>query len=138
MSHACVRAPTGGLAVIIAVWLIAIVGLALWSLTAWGMQALLTVDPVHIGDMTALIEKVPHAEWFSRWLPGWQEGLRLAAEILQDVLGWVGGAAPMLLWILWAIGATVLLGAAALLSLLITLLRSNRALPRSRTPVQPS
>jgi hypothetical protein len=132
-----VRARPGGVAVIIAVWLIAIVGLALWSVTAWGMQALLTVDPAHIGDMTALIDKVPYAEWLSRWLPGWQEGLHLAAEILQGVLGWVGGVAPVLLWILWAIGATVLLGAAALLSLLITLLRSNRALPSPRTPVQP-
>lgn len=119
------------------VWLIAAAALALWSLTAWGMHALLTVDPAHVGDMGVLIDSIPFAEGLSRWLPGWQDGVRVAAEILQSVLGWVGGVAPALLWILWAIGATVLLGAAALFSLLVTLLRSNRVLPVPRGPAQP-
>ena len=121
---------------IIAVWLIASGALALWFLTSWGMHALLTVNPAHVGDIAALIDRVPLAEGLSRWLPGWQIGVRLASEILQSVFGRVGGVAPALLQILWVIGTTVSLGAAAVLSLLVTLLRSKRALPVPRCPAQ--
>ena len=121
---------------IIAVWLITASARALWSLTAWGMHALLTVDPAHVGDIAALIDRISLAEGLSRWLPGWQIGVRLVSETLQSGLVWDGGVAPALFWNLWVIGTTVSLGAAAVLSLLVTLLRSKRALPVPRCPAQ--
>ena len=121
---------------IIAACLIAAGALALWSLTAWVMHALLTADPAHVGDIAALIDRISLVEGLSRWLPGWQIGVRLVSEILQSGSRWVGGVAPALLWILWVFGTTVWLGAAAVLSLLVTLLSSNRALPGPRGPAQ--
>jgi predicted PurR-regulated permease PerM len=112
-----------------AIWILTLLGLAVWSLLAWGLHTLLTIDPRWIDDVQALIERVPYADVIDRWLPGWRELLDLAMDLTQTVLGWVGSNAPLVAWIVWGIGTLALLAMAGVLSLVVSLLRDKRPAP---------
>jgi hypothetical protein len=110
----------------IAIWLFTFISLVLWSLLSWGLHSLLSIDPKWVEDVEALVKNVPYAEVIQRWFPGWQEMLGLAMDLAQTVLGWVGSNAPLVAWIVWGIGALVLLGVGAVLSLLVCLLSERK------------
>jgi predicted PurR-regulated permease PerM len=74
----------------IVIWIFTLLGWAVWSLLAWGLHALLTIDPQWIDDTEALIRNVPYAGVIDRWIPGWQELLHAAMDLTQTVLGWIG------------------------------------------------
>jgi len=100
----------------ILIWTLTLLVLGLWSLLAWGTHALLTLDPSWVGSLKPLVEKIPYGALIEGWLPGWQEMLLALADLTQSLLGWVGGAAGLVVGVLWGLGALVLLGLAALLS----------------------
>jgi hypothetical protein len=110
----------------IVIWIFTLLGLAAWSLLAWGLHALLVMDPDWIDDVEALIRNVPYAAAIDRWFPGWQDLLHAAMDLAQTVLGWVGSNAPLVAWIVWGIGALVLLTAGGLLSLVVCLLTEKK------------
>lgn len=112
---------------VIAVWILALVGLAFWSLVVWGIHVVLAIDPHWVGSLSPQLETMPYAAWLTQWFPGWQELARIGLETTQSALGWVGGAAPVALVIIWAIGAFMLLGVAIVLTIVIKLLRANSA-----------
>ena len=85
----------------IAIWIFTLIGLVIWSLLAWGLHALLSIDPKWLDDVEALVRRVPYAELIERWFPGWQQLLGLAMDLAQTVLGWVGSNAPLVAWIVW-------------------------------------
>lgn len=114
---------------LIAIWILTALALVAWSLLAWGTHALLTLDPGRVGALGPLIEKIPYGEWIDRWIPGWQDLLRLALELTQVVLGWVGSAAPIVVGVAWGVGTLGLLGVAGLLTLLVKLARPKPAVP---------
>jgi hypothetical protein len=105
----------------IAIWIFTLIGLAIWSLLTWGLHALLSIDPKWLDDVEALIKQVPYADLIERWFPGWQQLLGVAMDLAQTVLGWVGSNAPLVAWIVWGIGALVLLSLGGLLSLIVCL-----------------
>lgn len=107
------------------IWLLTLLGLALWSLAAWGLHMLLVIDPGWLEDVDALIRQVPYAESIERWFPGWQDMLGAAVDLAQLVLGWVGSNAPLVAWIVWSIGALALLGLGGVLTLIVCLLREK-------------
>jgi hypothetical protein len=74
----------------IAIWIFTLLGLALWSLLAWGLHALLSIDPHWLDDVEELIKRVPYADVIDRWFPGWQQMLAVAMDLAQTVLSWVG------------------------------------------------
>jgi hypothetical protein len=113
----------------IAIWIFIFIGLGLWSLLSWGLHAVLTLDPQWLEDVQALIERVPYAEEIDRWMPGWRELLAMATDLAQSVLGWVGSNAPLVAWIVWGIGALLLLGAGGVLSLIVCMLSENEHKP---------
>lgn len=119
---------------IAAIWIIALVLLGLWSLVGWGAHALLVSGIQWAGDLRPLIERIPFAAIIEQWIPGWQDALRLALELMIAVLGWLGGAAPVLVWVVWAVGAVLLLGCAGLLSLVVALVQKNS--PPATPPAQ--
>jgi hypothetical protein len=118
------------------IWILTFVGLALWSLAAWGLHTLLTIDPGWIEDVDALIRQVPYADAIERWFPGWQQMVSAAMDLAQLVLGWVGSNAPLVAWIVWGIGALGLLGLGGVLTLMVCLLREKKVPPPTATSLR--
>lgn len=118
---------------IIAIWIITALLLALWSAAAWGLHALLAGGVAWLGELEPLLRRIPYSDVVERWIPGWIDALKLAVELMQQALGWLGGAAPVLVWVVWALGALALLGVAALLSLVVALVRKSTP-PAGGTP----
>jgi hypothetical protein len=108
---------------LIAIWVLTLLGLGLWSLTAWGMQALLTMDASRLQDLKPLIHEIPFGETIDQWMPGWRALLAVAIDATQALVAWVGHAAPWLIWALWGVGAAGLLLGAGILSLAVVLIR---------------
>ena len=108
------------------IWIVTLVGLALWTLATWGLHTLLTIDPKWLDDVQALARNVPFADTIEHWFPGWQELLEVLVDLAQTVLTWVGTNAPLVAWIVWGIGALVLLGTGGVLTLIVTLLRDDK------------
>jgi hypothetical protein len=115
----------------IAIWLLAALALGLWSLLAWGVATLLGLDPSWVTDAGGLLQKVPYGEVIEAWVPGWQALLVGTFELARSLLGWLGGFGQVLVWVLWALGAGVVVLCAALLSGLVALVR------RSAAPAKP-
>jgi hypothetical protein len=115
----------------IAIWLITAIVLALWSLAGWGLYHLVDSGVQLIGDLKPLIDRIPYAAIVEQWIPGWQDMLKLMLDLLQSLLGWLGGAAPLLVCLLWAVGTGLLLVIAGVLSLAVALIR------KSMPPVPP-
>jgi hypothetical protein len=121
------------------IWGLALALLALWSLFGWATHAVLTVDAATLADADAWITQVaaqlPGAALLDAWWPQWRDVLRLTLDGTQALLGGLAGIAPWLVGIVWAVGAVVLLGAAAVASLLWRWLRPRGPVPpASGTP----
>lgn len=111
---------------LIAIWIVVTLGVALWSLLGWGLYALLSVDHQHwLGDLKPLLEQVPFGAWLDAWMPGWQALAELAIDSVQWALGWMGGAAPVVVWAVWGVGTLLMVGGGAFLSLVVVLLRDK-------------
>jgi hypothetical protein len=111
----------------IAIWIFTLLGLVLWSLLAWGLHALLAIDPSWLDDVEELVMRVPYADVIERWFPGWERLLGAAVDLAQTVLGWVDSNAPLVAWIAWGIGTLVLLGTGGVLSLFVCLVTEKKA-----------
>lgn len=116
----------------IAIWIIVALGLALWTLTAWGLAALMGLDPNWVGDLKPLVAQLPFGPWLDAWLPGWQGLLVATMDLLRTLLGWAGGAGQVVVWIAWAVGAGLAVLGGLLLSLLVRLGRKAAADTRSK------
>lgn len=108
-----------------AIWILTLLGLALWSLAAWGLHTVLTLDPQWLDDVESLVRQIPYAQEIDRWFPGWRELLGVLMDLAELVLGWVGTNAPLVAWIVWTVGALGLLGLGAVLTLIVCLLRDK-------------
>src|SRR4029453_18252736 len=106
------------------IWILASLSLVLWSLTAWGLHQLLTADPQWVDDIGKLIAQVPLGDWIERWVPAWRDMLDAALILTQHAVGWIGEAAPFIVWVAWGVGALLMVGGAALLTMLVSMLRS--------------
>jgi hypothetical protein len=116
---------------LIAIWIFTLLGLLLWSLASWGLHTLLSIDPRWIVDVEKLIHEIPYAESVDRWFPGWRELLGVLMDLAELVLSWVGNNAPLVAWIVWGVGAIVLLLGALLLTLIVCLLRDKPVAQRA-------
>lgn len=119
---------------LIALWILTLFVLGAWSLTAWGLHAVLTLDAARVDDLKPLIDQIPHAALIEVWIPGWQDLLRATVDLAQGVIGWVGGAAPVIVWVLWGLGTLVIVGVALLLTLVVRLM-TRRSGPAAAAPV---
>jgi hypothetical protein len=108
------------------IWIVAMVGLGLWSLLAWGLYQLLSLEPNWAADARGLVARLPYGEVIDRWLPGWRELAQLALELSQTAMAWVGGAAPLVTGVVWGLGALAIIGGAAVGSLIVRLLSGNK------------
>lgn len=108
---------------LIAIWVLTLLGIALWTLTAWGLQALLTMDPGRLQDLKPLIHEIPFGETIDQWLPGWRALLAVAIDATQSLVAWIGHAAPWLVWAMWGVGTAGLLLLAGIVSLAVVLIQ---------------
>lgn len=118
------------------IWVVAVLLMGAWSLCAWMLHALMSVDKGSLDHLGAVLERVPAGTPLDDWMPGWRELLLSSTGFAQAVLGWVGDSAPSLAWVLWGAGTTVLVLLAAFFSQLVVLLRPP-AMPRRRPLVFP-
>jgi hypothetical protein len=118
----------------IVIWVLAALALGLWSLLAWGVATLLGLDPSWVTDAGGLLQQVPYGEVIDAWVPGWQALLVASFELARSLLGWLGGFGQVLVWVLWALGAGVVLLCAGLLSLLVVVIRRSTASAKPTTP----
>ncbi len=114
---------------LLALWILTAFGIALWSLCAWGLHTLLTIDPAWLNDVNTAVAHLPWGDWLATWLPGWQGLLRVGIDLTQAGLAWVGSAAPWIVWAVWGLGSLAMLAVAGLLGLLLKL-----ALPKAAPP----
>jgi hypothetical protein len=114
----------------IVIWVLAAIALGLWTLLAWGVAALLGLDPSWVTDVGGQLQKLPFGAWLEVWVPGWQSLLMASFELARSLLGWLGGFSQVLVWVLWAVGAAVVLLGAGLLSLLVVVIRRHTAPPK--------
>ncbi len=118
----------------IAIWLLTLLLLGLWTLSAWGLAALLGSNGDWLTHVGPWLAQLPFGGWLETWFPEWLQSARLMLDALQAALSWLGATAPTLVWIAWGVGAALLLLLAAGLSLLVALIRKATAAP----PAPPS
>lgn len=117
----------------IVIWVLALLALGFWTLLAWATAWVLGLDPSVIGSFATRIGEMPGAAWLDLWLPGWQPLAVTTLELTRDLFGALGSIGTWLVWAAWGVGALVIVGCAAVGSVLIGLAR--RA---TRPPTPPS
>jgi hypothetical protein len=115
---------------LIAAWILIAFLLAFWSLAMWGVHALLSLDPAGLVQLKPLVDQMPYGAVIERWVPGWQELLRLAIDLTQKGLAWLGDLAPAIVWTAWSLGALMLLGLGGVLTLIVRLVRRSAVAAR--------
>lgn len=118
---------------VIAIWIVTAILLGLWSLTAWGLHGLLMFLAGNgggwAGDLKPLVDRIPLTPVLDQWIPGWQELLRASLDLAQVLIGWLGGAVPLVSWTVWGLGTAGLLLLAGGLTLVAVLLRNTMPKP---------
>lgn len=112
----------------IAVWLIAVLALGLWSLGAWGLHTLLVALPNDWSSLAIWVEKLPPNPWLENFFPGWQGWLTWLLRITETALSWAGGAADIMGWavlVMWGLGALFLLVCALLGTMVVVWVRRS-------------
>lgn len=119
-----------------AVWAIALALLACWSGLVWSAHALLIVLLDQAGNLGTGDWSLPAplAAWLPTAVAEWLAGtLETWAPQLQSLLGWVpalSGGVTLLGWVVWGVGALLLLVGGVLCHVALALwLRSRRAVP---------
>lgn len=123
---------------IIAIWIVTLLLLGLWTLGAWGLAALaglLAVDAAWVTKVEPWLVALPFAGWLETWFPDWLVVAKAAVQGGAAVFDWLGGAAPVLVWAAWGVGALLLLVLGGALSLLVALIR--RKMPPAQPPQPP-
>ena len=113
-------------------WTVTALGLALWSGAVWVVWALLTQDPVWVGQLHEWLQASPVAGWLDHWLPGWDGLLAAMIQLLQAVLRGVLPWVPWLLAGVWALGSLLALALAGLLHWAIRV--GSRPVPANPPP----
>ena len=127
----------------VAVWILFGMLAALWTggallmseLTQWGAE-LLAVGEALNAEPAA---QWPIPAWMSPWVdPAWaqaaQESLMWALQLLRGFLPMVGSAAGLvvsLIWVLWGLGAVLILGLAVGAHVLLGRMPSKRTRPEA-------
>ena len=115
-------------------WFVVVALLALWSLAAWALHALVVWTVSSVGTLSgaaSAVGGIALPAWLVPWLPG--ELVQALPQLVAGLGPWVDGllqAAPALAggltvaaWVVWAIGGVLLLLLGAGLHLLIAMWR---------------
>ncbi len=119
----------------IAIWIITFLIIGLWTLGAWGVSSLLSINGDWVAQIDPWLARLPFAGWLEGWFPEWLQLAHAMLDGLQSLVTWLGAAAPVLVWTVWGGAVVVTLLLAAGLSLLVALIKRN--MPPTQPPGQP-
>jgi hypothetical protein len=117
---------------VIAIWLIALILLLFWSAFAWMSHALLGMisslpwEQV-LGQLKGISLPEPFGAWWAIMVDLLAPVLQFSVPILQGLLSFAGGALPVIVFVLWLIGAVILLLLAIAATLGAAFWRKNHA-----------
>lgn len=122
-------------------WFLALALLALWSVACWGVHAVTVWAVSGAGTLAssgpAVVDKVVLPDWLAVWLPpalAQEFGAMLASTgpVVQAALEAVpalSGAVSVLAWVVWGVGALVLMALAAGAHVLISVFKRRTTGP---------
>jgi hypothetical protein len=84
-----------------------------------------------------MIEDMPYGAVIDAWVPGGRALLQVLVDLGQEWLRALGVASPWLAAVVWGLGALMLLGAGALGSGLVALVRRSSGPPSPPAPPAP-
>jgi len=117
-------------------WLLMALLLALWSVAAWVLHALAQWSSAQAGGMAGLpaqLGTLPAPDWLPLWLPldmqaSWAALLTSFSPLFESLLAFAPALLALLvpaIWLVWAIGAVLLVALGLGLTVLIRLVRSR-------------
>lgn len=117
-------------------WVLMALLLALWSVAAWVLHALAQWSGAHTGAMTGLpaqLGTLPAPDWLSFWLPigaheSWSAALTSFNPLFESLLAFAPALLALLvpaIWLVWAIGAVLLVALGLGLTVLIRMARAR-------------
>jgi hypothetical protein len=126
---------------IVAAWVLVLLLLALWSALVWSGQALLAAMLSHAGSIGSADWSLPEAltVWLpvpvAEWLAGTLETLTPQLQSLAGMLPSLSGGVSFLAWVVWSVGALLLLGIGLAVHVAIALWRKSAqsGTPRAAT-----
>ncbi len=122
-------------------WLLMALLLALWSFAAWLLHALAQWSGAQAGGIAGLpaqLSTLPAPEWLSLWLPmgaqgtqqSWSALLASVNPLFDAMLAFAPALLALLvpaIWLVWALGAVLLVAIGLGLTMLIRLTRARLA-----------
>lgn len=118
--------------VFLAGWVLVLLLLAGWSALVWSGQAMLVVMLSHAGSLGTGDWSLPQSltawlpAWVAQWLIGTLADITPQLQSLAGALPWLSGGVTVLAWVVWAIGAVLLLGTGVAVHVAIVLWRRTR------------
>jgi hypothetical protein len=117
-------------------WLLMALLLALWSIAAWALHALAQWSGLQAGTLPGVPEQLgtlPAPDWLSLWLPlgaqeSWSALLTSFNPLFESVLAFSPALLALLvpaIWLIWALGAVLLVALGIGLTVLIRLARTR-------------
>ena len=121
-------------------WSVVAMLLVCWSLLSWAAHALVSWPGWRAGNpaaWSAWIEQLALSAWLAPWLPAaaleaFKSTFLASGPLLESVVGWLPIAAAWIaatVWVIWALGAVILLGLGALGSGLVAAFAGKKARP---------
>ena len=123
----------------VAGWVLVLLLLALWSGLVWAGEALLAALLSQAGTLSAGDWSLPEAltAWLpvpvAEWLAGTLETLTPQLQALVGTLPWLSGGVTALAWVVWGLGAVLLVGIGVAVHVGVALWRKS-----ARSTLQPS
>ena len=117
-------------------WLLMALLLALWSVAAWVLHALVQWTGTESGALSGLpaqMGTLPAPQWLSLWLPlgaqdSWNAALTSFNPLFESLLAFAPALLALLvpaIWLVWALGAVLLVALGLGLTVLIRLARAR-------------
>jgi hypothetical protein len=122
---------------VIAIWLLALILLFFWSAFAWmshvllGMISGLPWEQV-LGQLKGMSLPEPFGAWWTVMVDLLAPVLQVSVPLLQGLLSFAGGALPVIVFVLWLIGAVILVILAILATVGVAFWRKNHASTKSK------
>jgi hypothetical protein len=117
---------------IAAIWIVAALGLACWTLAVWAVWVLLSWDPAWVARLKITVERWPGVPWLNTWWPDWDLAVMTLINLLHQFLGFASAWLPWVLASIWGFGSLLALGLAGLLHLAV-----REALPTAQAKHTP-
>ncbi len=97
--------------VLLLIWILAIVVFGVWSLMAWGLNALLVAGASNAPAVESTIRSwLSPFPFLENWVPAIMSAVQAGTQFLASMGGWV----PAAIWVVWAIGVVIILVPAVL------------------------